>query len=52
MNTIIAFILMFGLLVFVHEFGHFIIAKKTGMLVREFAIGFGPKIFSIEHFRL
>src|SRR5699024_6571614 len=39
---------MFGLLVFVHEFGHFIIAKKTGMLVREFAIGFGPKIFSIK----
>ncbi|SEN57418.1 regulator of sigma E protease [Amphibacillus marinus] len=48
MNTIVAFILMFGLLVFVHEFGHFIVAKKTGMLVREFAIGFGPKIFSIK----
>ncbi|GEM03401.1 zinc metalloprotease [Halolactibacillus miurensis] len=48
MNTVIAFILMFGLLVFVHEFGHFIVAKKTGMLVREFAIGFGPKIFSIK----
>lgn len=48
MNTIIAFILMFGLLVFVHEFGHFIFAKKTGMLVREFAIGFGPKVFSIK----
>ncbi len=37
---------MFGLLVFVHEFGHFIFAKRAGMLVREFAIGFGPKIFS------
>ncbi|WP_017471919.1 RIP metalloprotease RseP [Amphibacillus jilinensis] len=48
MNTIIAFILMFGLLVFVHEFGHFVFAKKAGMLVREFAIGFGPKIFSIK----
>ncbi|WP_067838499.1 RIP metalloprotease RseP [Amphibacillus sediminis] len=48
MNTIIAFILMFGLLVFVHEFGHFIFAKKAGMLVREFAIGFGPKIFSTK----
>ncbi|SDB88996.1 regulator of sigma E protease [Pelagirhabdus alkalitolerans] len=48
MNTIIAFILMFGLLVFVHEFGHFLFAKKAGMLVREFAIGFGPKIFSIK----
>lgn len=37
---------MFGVLVFVHEFGHFIFAKRAGMLVREFAIGFGPKIFS------
>ncbi|UFU01060.1 RIP metalloprotease RseP [Radiobacillus kanasensis] len=46
MNTIIAFILMFGLLVFVHEFGHYYFAKRAGMLVREFAIGFGPKIFS------
>lgn len=46
MNTVIAFIVMFGVLVFVHEFGHFIVAKRTGMLVREFAIGFGPKIFS------
>ncbi|MFD2657167.1 RIP metalloprotease RseP [Gracilibacillus thailandensis] len=46
MTTVIAFILMFGLLVFVHEFGHFYVAKKTGMLVREFAIGFGPKVFS------
>lgn len=45
LNTIIAFILMFGLLVFVHEFGHLIFAKRAGMLAREFAIGFGPKIF-------
>src|SRR5699024_3759720 len=37
---------MFGLLVFVHEFGHLIFAKRAGMLAREFAIGFGPKIFS------
>lgn len=46
MNTVIAFILMFGLLVFVHELGHLIFAKRSGMLAREFAIGFGPKIFS------
>lgn len=46
LNTVIAFIVMFGVLVFVHEFGHFIFAKRAGMLVREFAIGFGPKIFS------
>src|SRR5699024_9436647 len=44
--TIIAFILMFGLLVSIHEWGHLIFAKKAGMLAREFAIGFGPKIFS------
>ncbi|MFC3040329.1 RIP metalloprotease RseP [Virgibacillus xinjiangensis] len=46
MTTVIAFILMFGLLVFVHEWGHLIFAKRAGMLAREFAIGFGPKVFS------
>ncbi|HZW68199.1 MAG TPA: RIP metalloprotease RseP [Pseudogracilibacillus sp.] len=46
MKTVIAFIFMFGLLVFVHEWGHLIFAKRAGMLAREFAIGFGPKIFS------
>jgi len=46
LNTVIAFIFMFGLLVFVHEWGHLIFAKRAGMLAREFAIGFGPKIFS------
>lgn len=46
MKTVIAFIFMFGLLVSVHEWGHLIFAKRAGMLVREFAIGFGPKIFS------
>lgn len=37
---------MFGLLVFIHELGHLIFAKRAGMLAREFAIGFGPKVFS------
>ncbi len=37
---------MFGLLVFIHELGHLIFAKRAGMLAREFAIGFGPKMFS------
>jgi len=46
LTTVIAFIFMFGLLVFVHEWGHMIFAKRAGMLVREFAIGFGPKILS------
>lgn len=46
LTTVIAFIFMFGLLVFIHEWGHMIFAKRAGMLVREFAIGFGPKVFS------
>ncbi|GEN86468.1 RIP metalloprotease RseP [Oceanobacillus sp. FSL W8-0428] len=46
MTTVIAFILMFGVLVSIHEWGHLIFAKRAGMLVREFAIGFGPKILS------
>ncbi|WEV55023.1 RIP metalloprotease RseP [Leuconostocaceae bacterium ESL0723] len=45
-TAIIAFIFVFGVLVAVHEFGHFIVAKKTGVLVREFAIGMGPKLLS------
>ena len=44
--TIAAAVFVFGLLVLVHELGHFITAKMTGMRVDEFAIGFGPKIFS------
>lgn len=47
MQTAIAFILIFGLLVFIHELGHFLFAKRAGIMVREFAIGMGPKIFSI-----
>ncbi len=46
MNTVIAFIVIFGSLVFFHELGHFIFAKRAGILCREFAIGFGPKIFA------
>jgi regulator of sigma E protease len=46
MNTLLAVIVIFGLLVFIHEWGHLIVAKKAGILCREFAIGFGPKLFS------
>ncbi|MGP7817471.1 RIP metalloprotease RseP [Niallia sp. 01092] len=46
MNTVVAFIIIFGALVFFHELGHFVFAKRAGILCREFAIGFGPKIFS------
>ncbi len=45
MQGIIAFILIFFVVVTIHEFGHFIVAKKSGILCQEFAIGMGPKIF-------
>ena len=41
-------ILLFFVLVTIHEWGHFYFAKRAGILVREFAIGFGPKIFSYK----
>ena len=44
----IAFIVIFGALVFFHELGHLIFAKRAGILCREFAIGFGPKVFSYK----
>lgn len=44
--TIIVFLVILGMLVVVHEFGHFIVAKKTGVKVEEFAVGFPPRIFS------
>ncbi|AWB44335.1 RIP metalloprotease RseP [Paenibacillus sp. CAA11] len=41
-------VLMFFILVTVHEWGHYYFAKRAGILVREFAIGFGPKLFSYK----
>ncbi|WP_372631716.1 RIP metalloprotease RseP [Cohnella sp.] len=41
-------ILMFFLLVSLHEWGHYYFARRAGILVREFAIGFGPKLFSVK----
>ncbi len=46
MLTLIYFILILGLIVLVHEFGHFIFSKIFGVYVYEFSIGMGPKIFS------
>ncbi len=46
--TIILFFLIFGIIVLSHEFGHFIVAKKNGIHVVEFAIGMGPTIFHID----
>jgi regulator of sigma E protease len=43
--TIILFLVVLAVLIFVHELGHFMVAKKSGIRVDEFAIGFPPKIF-------
>ena len=47
-KTIVTFIFVFGLIVVVHEFGHYYFAKKAGIMVREFAIGMGPKLLSFH----
>jgi regulator of sigma E protease len=47
-ETILKIILLFFVLVTIHEWGHFYFAKRAGILVREFAIGFGPKLFSYK----
>ncbi|WP_068774662.1 RIP metalloprotease RseP [Paenibacillus sp. FJAT-26967] len=47
-ETGLKIVLMFFVLVTIHEWGHFYFAKRAGILVREFAIGFGPKLFSYK----
>lgn len=44
--SIIVFLIILAVLILVHEFGHFIVAKKSGIRVDEFGLGFPPKIFS------
>lgn len=46
--TLVYFILMLGIIVFIHELGHFIWAKKSGVYCYEFSLGFGPKLFSFK----
>ena len=46
--TILIAILAFGVIVFIHELGHFLFAKKAGVRIHEFAIGMGPKIYSFK----
>jgi regulator of sigma E protease len=43
--SIVFAIVIFELIIVIHEFGHFIMAKKNGVKVNEFAIGMGPAIF-------
>ncbi|OIP24766.1 RIP metalloprotease RseP [bacterium CG2_30_37_16] len=44
--NILSFVFVFGLIVFVHEFGHFFMARRAGCRIEEFGFGFGPKLFS------
>jgi regulator of sigma E protease len=49
MTTIIAFIVVLGILIFFHEFGHFVMAKWIGIRVERFSLGFGPKIIGHKY---
>ncbi len=44
MTTLISFIILLGILIFVHELGHFLVARMSGVGVQKFSLGFGPKI--------
>ncbi len=46
--SVVLFIIILAVLVFIHELGHFLIAKKTGVRVDEFAVGFPPRLFSFK----
>ncbi|WP_304340647.1 RIP metalloprotease RseP [Metaclostridioides mangenotii] len=46
--TIIVALILFSIIIFIHELGHFLFAKLSGVKVHEFAIGMGPKVFSIK----
>ena len=45
MNTLLSFVIVLGLLIFVHELGHFVFAKLFGVRVLTFSLGFGPRVF-------
>ena len=47
--SIIIFIFSLAILILVHEFGHFIVAKKSGIRVDEFGLGFPPRIWGKKH---
>ena len=48
MTTILAFLFVLGVLVFVHELGHFLVARFHGVRVHTFSLGFGPRLFSFR----
>ena len=46
--TLLYFIIILGVIIFIHELGHFIFAKKSGIYVYEFSLGMGPRIFKFN----
>src|SRR4030065_99457 len=48
MTTIISFIVVLGLLIFIHVLGHFAVAKFSGVGVEKFSLGFGPRIVGVK----
>jgi regulator of sigma E protease len=47
-NTLLAFLFVLGVLVFVHELGHFLAARRLGVRVLTFSLGFGPKLLKVR----
>ena len=48
MTTLLAFLFVLGVLIFVHELGHFLAARRLGVRVLTFSLGFGPKLFNVK----
>ncbi len=48
LRTFFSFVLVFNIIVFVHEFGHYIMARRAGIRIHEFALGMGPTVFKTE----
>ena len=48
MTTLLAFLFVLGVLIFVHELGHFLMARRIGVRVITFSLGFGPKLFTLK----
>src|SRR5438105_5417441 len=49
LHSTIAVVFTFGLVIFLHEFGHFIVCRRFKVRVEKFAFGFGPELWGITH---
>src|SRR5580698_2865680 len=47
--SVVAFVVLVGVMVVVHEFGHFAVAKLCGVRVESFSVGFGPRLFGVKY---